>query len=285
MHGQPPPEHVVQEFGAAGTPQPLPGGQATAWRVGAVVFKPLDVEPGQLAWQASLLSRLDGRAEFRVAPPLRSADGALVVGGWTAWRSEPGSHPRDEPAGTAAAIIGAGRALHAALSEERRPAFLAERTDWWAVADRVAWGESPVDEYAHVEHIAPLLDRLRPVTATAQLIHGDLSGNVLFCRGRPPLIIDLSPYWRPTVTADAIVIADLLVFRGAGARILDAVADVPNFAQYLLRALIFRAVTDLLTRAARGRPGVDHARSPDGARSSGAQRYLPAVRLAMELAG
>ncbi len=30
---------------------------------------------------------------------------------------------------------------------------------------------------------------------TAQLVHRDLTGNVLFHPPLPPLVIDLSPYW------------------------------------------------------------------------------------------
>ena len=59
-----------------------------------------------------------------------------------------------------------------------------------------------------------------------------------------PAIIDFSPYWRPTAYASAIVIADALVWEGANRQVLDAVTHIGDFGQYLVRALIFRAVTD-----------------------------------------
>ncbi len=34
--------------------------------------------------------------------------------------------------------------------------------------------------------------------APPQLVHGDLTGNLLFHTSLPPAVIDLSPYWRPT---------------------------------------------------------------------------------------
>ena len=40
------------------------------------------------------------------------------------------------------------------------------------------------------------------------MIHADLTGNVLFADGLPPLVLDLSPLWRPAVAAAAIVVAD-----------------------------------------------------------------------------
>jgi hypothetical protein len=71
---------------------------------------------------------------------------------------------------------------------------------------------------------------------------------VLFDDRVPPAVIDFSPYWRPTAFASAVVVADALVGEGAGEDILDAVAHVEDFEQYLLRALIYRAATDRLCR-------------------------------------
>lgn len=46
----------------------------------------------------------------------------------------------------------------------------------------------------------------------AQLIHGDLTGNVLFAADEAPAVIDFSPYWRPPVFAEAVVVADGLLW-------------------------------------------------------------------------
>lgn len=63
------------------------------------------------------------------------------------------------------------------------------------------------------EHWARLTRLIRPVCGPSQLVHGDLSGNVLFAEGLAPAIIDFSPYWRPTSYADAIVVIDAAVLR------------------------------------------------------------------------
>jgi uncharacterized protein (TIGR02569 family) len=233
-----PPPDVVAAFGGSGDAVPLSGGRRTVWRVGAVALKPLDSDPETLAWQEALLTGLDGRADFRVAPPVRSRGGALIVDGWTAWRFEPGQHE----AGRWLDIIAVGRGFHRAVNEVPRPVWLDRRVDPWAVADRVAWGEVAPTEYVGVPHVRELMGLLRPLEAPAQLIHGDLSGNVLFADGRPPLLLDLSPYWRPPLTSAAIVVADALVHAAADRNLVEAVADRPDFAQYLLRALIFRVV-------------------------------------------
>ena len=245
----------------------LAGGQETTWRSGDVVLKPLDLEEADLAWQAKLFDSLpcDG---FRVARSLRAADGSLVVEGWCAAEALAGCHEERRWAD----VIAVGGRFHAAFANARRPDFLDRRSDRWTVSDRVAWGELPPDEYMHVKHLPRLLAALRPLAAPSQLIHGDLTGNVLFADGLPPAVIDFVPYWRPPAFASAIVVADALVWEGADESVLEAVAGVDDFPQYLLRALVFRAVTDRLFR-------LDEPLRPEYA-----DPYLPAVELACRLA-
>ncbi|MBS2534427.1 hypothetical protein KGQ20_16775 [Catenulispora sp. NF23] len=78
-----------------------------------------------------------------------------------------------------------------------------------------------------------------------QLIHGDLTGNVLFSAGLPPAVIDFSPYWRPAAFGEAIVVGDALIWHGADAGLVrDLMSDRgPGFLQYVARAVVFRLVT------------------------------------------
>jgi hypothetical protein len=82
--------------------------------------------------------------------------------------------------------------------------------------------------------------RTRTGRRASQLVHGDLTGNVLFHDELPPAIIDFVPYWRPTEYATAIVVTDAVLWENAPTELLNGVS-----AQYLLRALIFRGVTSL----------------------------------------
>ena len=107
----------------------------------------------------------------------------------------------------------------------------------------------------------------------SQLIHGDLGGNVLFHDQLPPAIIDFSAYWRPVGFASAIVVADALVWQDANARLLASVSHIDDFGQYLIRALIYRAVTDCLL----GREDPVTTGGDD-------DRWAPAVDLACQLA-
>jgi hypothetical protein len=113
------------------------------------------------------------------------------------------------------------------------------------VGDRVAWGEEPM-VLAH-EVLRPLAERLaahlRPDGGSGQVIHGDLTGNVLFAPGVPPGVIDFTPYWRPPQFCQAVVVVDALLWHGAGAELLDALpgaaADRTSLAA---RAALFRLV-------------------------------------------
>jgi uncharacterized protein (TIGR02569 family) len=110
--------------------------------------------------------------------------------------------------------------------------------------------------------LATLLAERRHVTATAQLVHGDLLGNVLLADGLPPAIIDWPAYWRPPGWASAVAVVDALCWHGADPALLDRWSHLPEWRQMLIRALIFR----IGTSAAAGWEG-----EPDAA-------YLPVVR-------
>lgn len=269
MPSEPPPQPVLAAFGAAGVrPVPFGGGQATSWLAGGLVLKPADFDRAELEWQAQVSSQIscDG---FRLAQPRTAADGSLCIDGWCATEYLTGQHyQRRWPE-----IIAVGERFHAALRGIPRPGFLDHRASPWATSDRVAWGEIPAGDFAQVNHLPRLTAALRPVPAPSQLIHGDLSGNVLFHDQLPPAIIDFSPYWRPAAFASAIVAADALAWEGADARILDAVSHIDDFGQYLIRALIFRAVTDWIL-----------AKNTPAASGAGDDPWAAAVDLACQLA-
>jgi uncharacterized protein (TIGR02569 family) len=260
-----PPREVLAAFGSAGGPVPLSGGRGLAWRVGDLVFKPADLAPDELAWQADVLPTVDA-SDVRLSFPQRTIAGELVVDGWTAWPYLPGEHRE----AWWPEVIAVGDRFHRAVAGLARPAFIAARTDPWAIGDRVAWGEASLQPYRDVPHVARLADHLQPVEARSQLIHGDLSGNVLFADGLPPALIDLTLYWRPTAFATAIVVADALVWEGADGSLVESVADVDDFGQMLLRALLYRLVA-----------AVEGGFEDDDAAIE--RRYRHAVELAQEL--
>ncbi|MFI0939849.1 aminoglycoside phosphotransferase [Streptomyces sp. NPDC021020] len=262
---------VIAAFGLSGRPVRLPGGQGESVRVGEAVLKPAGEDTGYAQWLAGVMASVveDG---FRVARPLRAADGGWCHGGWTASAYVPGAaHPAAPRWGD---ILAAGRAFGRALAGVPRPALLAGRDDPWAVGDRVAWREQDADVLPELHGPYAELAALAgpPPDDRAQLVHGDLAGNVLFAPELPPAVIDFSPYWRPPAFAEAIVVADALLWYGAGSGLLDATlaANGPAFRGYVARALVFRLVTDSERFRAPGAP----ADVPSEAR-----RYARAARL------
>ncbi|MCI1019464.1 hypothetical protein HWD99_12585 [Microbacterium sp. C5A9] len=80
--------------------------------------------------------------------------------------------------------------------------------------------------------------------APAQIIHGDLLGNVMFEWGQPPAIIDWAPYCRPAGFADAIVLADATCWHGLAPSDMLRLADErAEGRQHIVRALVFRIAT------------------------------------------
>jgi hypothetical protein len=235
-----PPQHVLEFFGADGKPALMAGGTGRSWRVGSIVVKPVASSAEEIAWQAQLLGSVkqDG---FRLAPPKPD-----VCDGWAAFDWVPGEH---QP-GRWPEIIDVGGRFHNALASVPKPhAILDPREDAWAIGDRVAWGETPFPEADDI------LSALVPVEDPSQLVHGDLTGNVLFHPDLPPAIIDFAPYWRPAEFAAAIVVADAIVWEGAP----EAFAKVVG-RQYLLRALVFRGVAARIMGFDRAIPELDLAR-------------------------
>ncbi len=262
-----PTDRVLRAFGRSGTPKPIAGGRKTAWRIGNLVLKPADVSVGELQWQAQMLATIrPGRV--RLVLPLRSTEGEFVVEGWIATPYVEAAH---EP-GRWLDIIAIGRRLSTALVDLPRPAFLDTRQSPWDLADRQAWDEEPIEGRARYPHLDALARLRRPLAAPAQVIHGDLTGNVLFAEGLAPAVIDFSAYWRPAAYASAIVVADALTWEGAADDVLEGLDGGPDAGQFLVRALLFRAIAEILRE-----PGVD----PDSA----ARPFAHAVDLARLLVG
>ncbi|MEV7625623.1 TIGR02569 family protein [Actinoplanes sp. NPDC089786] len=234
------PSPVLRAFGLTGPARPLSGGKGGTWRCGPAVLKPAEGEP-ETVWRASVLAALPPSAEFRVAQPLRTATGEVVVDGWEATTWLPG----EPDPGRVDDVIRAGEAFHAALPGLPRPSFLDDRDDPWSWGDRLAFGEPvPPGATAPSRLLEPLLAARRPVEADSQVVHGDLLGNVLFAEGLPPAIIDWPAYHRPTAWSAAVAVADALVWHRAGPGVITRwERHFAEWPQMLVRALIYRIAT------------------------------------------
>ena len=255
----PPSQDVQQAFGAAADPRPLDGGQGQTWLAGTIVLKPASMA-AEARWRASVLDALPAIDGLRIARPVRAASGDWLHNGWEAWQHVAGG---TDPTRCNDALR-AGAAFHEAIAALDRPDFLDSRDNWWSHADRAAWNLDVVEE-------SPILRRLMeartPVAADQQLVHGDLLGNVLYEPGQPPAIIDWAPYWRPAPWAAAVAVIDALCWHGADGTLIEQWSSLPNWTQLLLRALLFRMLTDLEVNRAREKTWQPHP------------AYLPVVKM------
>jgi uncharacterized protein (TIGR02569 family) len=260
-----PPAHVLAAFGAVGVPVVEPGGQGRTWRVGDRIVKPCD-NAAAAAWTAAALPTLAASARFRVPLPVPSRAGNWVESGWQAWQAvsgQPDVTRWDE-------VLDLSDAVHRALAGLPRPAFLDTRDDPWSYGDRVAWQELPVNPRAVMADLLLRLARARrPIDLPAQLVHGDLLGNVLFAPGQPPAVIDWSCYYRPALWAQAVAVVDALTWHGAPAELAGRHAARDGWGQLLIRALMYRIATNE-GGARQGRPGPERP-----------QDYQPVVDLVL----
>jgi hypothetical protein len=250
-----PPAKVLDLFAVPGAAVPLPGGSGQSHRAGDLVLSPGRDERIQ-AWLSPVLAHLAVRLDenptrrvrdLRVAMPVPARDGSWVVDGWAACRYEPDAVTCRDLGVT----LAAGRLLHAQLAAAVRscPPGLRVREDRWARAERLCFGPAHAMLSAAagtpaagaVRRIERRLDDV-PLGAD-QLVHADLAGNVLVDRRGAPVIIDVSPSWRPVRWAEAIAAVDSVVWFGAPVSLLGAWASGAEH-QAILRALIFRALSD-----------------------------------------
>ncbi len=122
---------------------------------------------------------------------------------------------------------------------------------------------------ATLELVHRLLDALAPVAGHEQPVHGDLLPNVLAADGLALAVIDWPVYFRPPAWALAIAATDAVTFRDAPMSLLDDWESGPDWAQLLVRSLLYRLgptgfiasrsrlMGSLVTHVERARPVVD----------------------------
>jgi hypothetical protein len=222
-----PPIETQAVFRTAGPLVKLEGGRGTAWRVGDVTLKSLDVLPEELLWLDEVAREHSVRSELRLSLPVRSRSGKLIADGFTAFPYLAGEH---QP-GRWLELAKIAREFSAIFAEVQRPDFVTKRTHAWAKADRFAWGEYDGPPIT-APHVADLVSARRQVFDPPAIVHGDLTGNVLFDSALPPAVIDLTVYWRPVNYSIAVIAVDAVCFEGAPLSLLETISPARDFPQY-----------------------------------------------------
>lgn len=226
---------TAKAFGITELPTLLPGGiDLKTFRSSNIVLRNLGVGQEEAAiWNAELFNRVK-EDRFRVAKPIRAANGSWVVNGWTAEQFLEGKHATisDLPN-----VIDAAIHFHEALAGTPLPEYRKKEQSKYTRADEWAWGEIPRDIDLQLYDLATKLADLRKsVNLPDQLIHGDLNlNNVLVANNLFPAIIDFVPYYRPAEFALAVTAYWVGPYVG-DIEILNKFKDVKDFDQMLIRA-------------------------------------------------
>lgn len=245
---QPSPE-VFDLFAVPEDATRLEGGQGHSVHAGDLVLSP-GRDRHTANWLNPIIAPLAAELDherprsIRIAMPIPTRDLQWVANGWGATRFEPDARVcRDLDV-----LLATGRLLHARLAARlrTRPDGIRHRDDRWATAELVAFGERqptgiPTPVAALVARLMADLDTTS--LGPDQLVHGDLAGNVLLDASGIPLVIDVAPYWRPALWAEAVCVLDAVVWMGADLAVMQHWSSGAG-RQAMLRAGLFRLLSD-----------------------------------------
>ncbi|QUI25306.1 hypothetical protein HZI73_24725 [Vallitalea pronyensis] len=233
------PNRVLKSFRVDKVGVPLEGGQSTSVKYGDIVIKPIEDEH-YYNYSSNIFYHLDNHG-YRISRPIKNNQGQFVIDNYGASRYEPGKHDLSRIED----ILEVSELLHRdlkGLNIKHVPVF----ENPWAKAQEVLWRDAKLPHHWDdkvYEIICPMLQQLKKLEVEYQLIHSDLGGNVLFCEGKEPLVIDFSPTFAPLGYADAIIISDNIAWDGLAMSTLKRLNKYKDYKEYIKFAVAFRVLT------------------------------------------
>ncbi|MEO7267925.1 MAG: aminoglycoside phosphotransferase [Knoellia sp.] len=244
-----PPPVVFDLFAVPDDAVALAGGQGHSVLAGDLVLSP-GRSQHTANWLNPIIAPLSAELDherprsIRLAMPIPTRDLKWVAKGWGATRFEADTRPCTD----LDVLLATGRLLHARLAAKvaTAPLGITRRNDRWATAERFAFGESqpsgiPTALGAFVSRLMAELNMTS--LGPDQLVHGDLAGNVLLDATGIPFVIDVSPYWRPALWAEAVCVLDAVMWMGADAAVMGEWSGGAR-RQAMLRGTLFRLLSD-----------------------------------------
>lgn len=108
----------------------------------------------------------------------------------------------------------------------------------------MAWQVTELPKEIHIEIrqiIKKLIHKVRlKENYNCQIVHADLSGNILFDEMLSPLIIDFSPTVAPIEYAEAILVCDCIAWQGSKVSDIDMLLNNEFNNEMIIRAVVFR---------------------------------------------
>jgi uncharacterized protein (TIGR02569 family) len=230
---------VVNSFNLKGDRVALLGGQNTSVRIGDAVLKPV-AGAQHYEWLLSLINSLTPEG-YRMSKPIKSKNGTFVCDGWICTQFERGEDRR----GRIEEKLEAARLFHRDLSNVCLNTY-PKIDNPWSRAHRIAW---QVDDLPNnmPKLIHMTLERLLGKVILKdqdhykmQIVHSDLSGNILFDDVLSPLIIDFSPTIAPVEYAEAILVCDCIAWQGSPISEIELLPNNKMYKEMIIRAILFR---------------------------------------------
>lgn len=230
-------KEILYSFNLSGDIVPLSGGQNTSVKVGNAVLKPVD-DIQHSEWLLNIIYNITPRG-YRVSKPVRNNYGTFVSRGWSCTHYEIGKDVK----GQIKEKLLVSKLFHRDLSSIDFQNF--PHTDNpWSKGHRIAWqidelpGELPRETQEIINKL--LCSVSLKEQYKVQIVHSDLSGNILFDHFLSPLVIDFSPTIAPVEYAEAILVCDCIAWQGSHISEIDLLPDNELYKEMIIRAIIFR---------------------------------------------
>ncbi|MCM3038119.1 hypothetical protein M3201_00180 [Paenibacillus motobuensis] len=228
---------ILNSFNLSGDIIPLIGGQNTAARVGNAVLKPVD-DRHHGEWLLNIIYNLKPQG-YRLSKPIKSIYGTFVYRGWACTQYEMGKDTK----GRIEEKLQISRLFHQDLSSINFQDFPYTENPW-SKGHRIAWQIDELSRDLPREIQEIIISLLRIVSLkkqyNTQIVHGDLSGNILFDEVLSPLVIDFSPTIAPVEYAEAILVCDCIAWQGSKVSEIDLLPNDKLYREMIIRAIIFR---------------------------------------------
>jgi uncharacterized protein (TIGR02569 family) len=230
-------KEILNSFNLSGDIVPLSGGQNTSVRVNNAVLKPVD-DIQHSEWLLNIIYNIKPQG-YRLAKPIRSKYGTFVSKRWACTHYEMGHDIN----GHIEEKLMVSRLFHRDLSSVNLQDFSPIENPW-TKGHRIAWEIDELPREIPKEMQECINNLLRTVSLReqykVQVVHSDLSGNILFDPDLNPLIIDFSPTIAPVEYAEAILVCDCIAWQGSEVSEIDLLSGNELYKEMIIRAIVFR---------------------------------------------
>jgi len=226
---------VIESFsGDLSKVKQLQGGQNTSILSGNIVIKPID-DKEMYCWLAEEFENIKSK-KMLIANPIMNNENNYLYKGYGATKYiKCHFHPN-----RLKQKLKAADEFHRITRSVNKPGNFDTWISPWSEATKIAWQEIEIpktNDKIINSILGNILNEYKVITLENQFIHSDLAGNIFF-QNFKPVIIDISPQFKPVEYAHILLITDSIAWHGASIKSLKLL----KYEEHLKRQLILRAV-------------------------------------------